>query len=344
MIRTKRIYVRNNKLYIDSYTEWGRVRVATGLQDTLQNRKDINARFDELVYKALRGDTRKSSTKLKDIINDFFSELQGVKDTTLSAYKSCAKQILKGLGNKDIRVFSAHNVGEWFSTRPRKFEVFFNRLIAYTNENNTDLNLKPIKIRRAKVVVDKEIQPFSFDEMKLILTELQNNINSRQNIVDIDLLHFLYIAFLTGARTGEILALNWEDIDFKNNKILITKSLTQSGKITTPKTRSSVRYIDMLEPLTEYLQKHRKDNGRIVQTKLNALRMQFYDLLNHLGLKMRVLYNTRHTFASLMLSNNEEPLWVCAMLGHKNLNITYSHYAKFIPQKKARANFLQGVL
>lgn len=336
-IRTKRIYVRKGKLYVDSYTEYGRVRVATGLEDTLANRKHITSRFEEIIYKKLRGETRNTSLMLKDIISHFFYELRGVKDTTLKAYKTTAKQLLKGLGNRDIRLFSSQNVGEWLSHKPHKFQGFLNRLILHANEHNTELNLKPIKIKRAKVIVEQQVEPFSVHEMQLILKSLETFNNK-------DLLHFLYISFLTGARTGEILALNWEDIDFKNNKILITKSLTQSGKITTPKTRSSVRHIDMLEPLREYLQKHRKDNGRIVQTKLNPLRMQFYDLLNHLGLKMRVLYNTRHTFASLMLSNNEEPLWVCAMLGHKNLNITYSHYAKFIPQKKHRASFLQGVL
>lgn len=455
MIRTKRIYARNGKLYIDSYTEYGRVRVATGLEDTRANRGIVNEKIEQLIYKVLRGEKRANSSMLKDIIDGFFSELVGVKQSSLIAYKSMARQILSALGNKDIRLFSAVNVGAWFASKPRKFESFFNRLIGYANEKNTELNLKPIKIKRARVLEDKEAtEPFSLEEMKLILSTLrlkctQSDLNELESgeglahrsyqkehrdfamdfgVVQVggeeatlsvvpeddkqthqktrkstsgqetsqDLLTYLYIAFLTGARTGEILALTWSDIDFENSKIAITKSLNESGEITSPKTKSSVRHIDMLEPLREYLlsarhsvlsdksgslalggghypqgnslasSPHNPDfssqslecqeskaesstisdsKKSIVTTKRADLRAQFYALLDFLGIQNRVMYNTRHSFASIMLSQGEEPLWVAAMLGHKNLNITYSHYAKFIPQKtRARATFLNGLL
>ncbi|GAA8468381.1 hypothetical protein HpNP74_28400 [Helicobacter pylori] len=48
-----------------------------------------------------------------------------------------------------------------------------------------------------------------------------------------------------------------------------------------------------------------------------------------LNLKDRKLYTTRHTFASLMLSMGEEPLWVSKNMGHKDLNTTYSHYIPY---------------
>lgn len=425
MIRTKRLYTRNGKLYIDSYTEYGRVRIATGCEDSRANRKAILESIDELIYKHIRGERKStSSLKLRDLCDELLDGLKHIKDTSRLAYTSMANIIISGLGNKDIRLFSAQNVGSFFEGRAPKFEKFFNRLIALANEKNPELNLKPLKIKRIRVVEEnEEIEPFSLEEMGLILSTLRANsalaqsLNERgkrlahkdtheiQNLhteeqtngavfcddfgsfsseragsylsgndqtrtqkstkiaqkTSQDLLTYLYIAFLTGARTGEILALNWEDIDFENEKIAITKSLNDMGELTTPKTKSSVRHIDMLPPLKEYLLKlnsactgkselaHKKrESGEvspIITAKRKDLRAEFYALLDSLGLKRRVLYNTRHSFASIMLSQGEEPLWVAAMLGHKNLNITYSHYAKFIPQKsRARAVFLQGVL
>ncbi|WP_163535023.1 site-specific integrase [Helicobacter suis] len=71
---------------------------------------------------------------------------------------------------------------------------------------------------------------------------------------------------------------------------------------------------------------------------------QWARLLESLEIQHIKLYSTRHTFASIMLERGEEPLWVSSTLGHKNLQITYKVYAKYIPQhNKPRATFLQGV-
>ncbi|GLP31543.1 hypothetical protein HpBGD84_15740 [Helicobacter pylori] len=62
-------------------------------------------------------------------------------------------------------------------------------------------------------------------------------------------------------------------------------------------------------------------------------------------MKERKLYTTRHTFASLMLSQGEEAMWVSKTLGHKDLNTTYKTYSHYIPkQEKERAKFLKGTL
>ena len=60
------------------------------------------------------------------------------------------------------------------------------------------------------------------------------------------------------------------------------------------------------------------------------------------GLKYRPIYHTRHTFATMMLENNEDILWVSSMLGHKDATMTLSHYARYVNRKgKKRATFLQ---
>lgn len=71
----------------------------------------------------------------------------------------------------------------------------------------------------------------------------------------------------------------------------------------------------------------------------------FRVLLKALNLKDRKLYTTRHTFASLMLSQGEEAMWVSKTLGHKDLNTTYKTYSHYIlKQEKERAKFLKGIL
>ena len=75
------------------------------------------------------------------------------------------------------------------------------------------------------------------------------------------------------------------------------------------------------------------------------MRKLFYDLQQKLGLKKRRLYDTRHSFASVMLSKGEEPVWVgVKMMGHKDLNETFRTYAKYLQKEvKERDSFLKGV-
>ncbi|GAA8609758.1 hypothetical protein HpBT318_11560 [Helicobacter pylori] len=85
----------------------------------------------------------------------------------------------------------------------------------------------------------EKIDPFSLDEIKTIL----------HHAPTLRLKAFLTMAFFTGLRTGEQLALLWSDVDFENKKIKIDKSLNLSGAITDPKNKPSIREVDLLDPL-----------------------------------------------------------------------------------------------
>ncbi len=152
-------------------------------------------------------------------------------------------------------------------------------------------------------------------------------------------------------RTGEQLALTWEDIDFDHQTISINKSLNELGQITSPKNQNSVREVDLLKPAAKILKelKESEPAGKKfvfigMPRRTSVFQRRFRELLKALDLKDRKLYTTRHTFASLMLSQGEEPMWVSKMLGHKDLNTTYSAYSHYIPQQdRERAKFLKGV-
>lgn len=188
----------------------------------------------------------------------------------------------------------------------------------------------------------KAIEPFSLEEVKSLI----------ENAPSLRLKAFLAVAFFTGLRTGEQLALLWSDIDFKNKKINIDKSLNLSGKITSPKNKPSIREVDLLEPVEKILKElkasepaNKKMIFLSIPKRTQEFQKAFKALLKALNLKDRKLYTTRHTFASLMLSQGEEAMWVSKTLGHKDLNTTYKTYSHYIPnQGKERAKFLKGAL
>ncbi len=197
-----------------------------------------------------------------------------------------------------------------------------------------------ITLKNAKEA--KAIEPFSLEEVKTLI----------ENAPSLRLKAFLAVAFFTGLRTGEQLALTWEDIDFNEKTITINKSLNELGQITTPKNKPSIREVDLLEPVEKILkelQASEPENKKFVFISMpkrsTMFQRAFRSLLTALNLKDRKLYTTRHTFASLMLSQGEEAMWVSKTLGHKDLNTTYKTYSHYIPkQDKERAKFLKGTL
>jgi integrase len=67
---------------------------------------------------------------------------------------------------------------------------------------------------------------------------------------------FFLVAILTGLRRGELLGLQGQDIDGNHNQIHVRRSLWK-GQIVSPKTKSSVRRIDMTPTLAQELRKHK---------------------------------------------------------------------------------------
>ena len=143
-------------------------------------------------------------------------------------------------------------------------------------------------------------------------------------------------------------------MDFSNLEIEISRRI-KNGEIDLPKTKSSIRTIDILDTLLPYLQDQYNLTGHLNSyIFLNSDNEHFYDIkrirethwkrdLKAVGLDYRPIYHTRHSFTTLMLSNNEDILWVSNMLGHKDSTTTLSKYSRYIKRdKKKRATFLDN--
>jgi integrase len=195
------------------------------------------------------------------------------------------------------------------------------------------------RLREEKPFID----PLSFPEMKLFL-----------DTVDPHFVPYFTTAFLTGMRPNELIALKWLHVDFVMRCITVREGRVQ-GIEGPPKTLSAYRDIDMLEQLHEILKRHRETtpqdavyvfpakNGKPINVD-NLRNRVFYLALEKAGLRKRTMYQTRHAFASLMLSHGEDPLWVARMLGHTSLDMIFRHYGKFIRNRARRdgARFLKG--
>ena len=176
-------------------------------------------------------------------------------------------------------------------------------------------------------------EPFNLDEVQSLIKKAQGILRS-----------YLIVAFFTGARTGEILGLKCSDLDFEKCEIHLQRT-KQGDRVCEGLKTSQYRIIDMLPIVKNELQNltiNLKKDDFVFSVRSEKLRKNFKALCKELNIKERRLYDTRHSFASIMLSKGEEPMWVgVRMLGHSTLTTTYKYYAKYLPQKiSARANFL----
>jgi len=193
-------------------------------------------------------------------------------------------------------------------------------------------------------ILKPEIYPFSLEEVELLLNTASGWFKN-----------YLTTAFFTGMRIGELLALKWEDVNWHERDIRIARAVSR-GMISTPKTENSVREVDMLEIVEKALKEQYKltglQNGFIFLNQYGdnftqyekLVRYHWKPLLRTCGINYRVLYQTRHTFASIMLQQGEEIPWVSAMMGHKDIHTTLTRYARYIPrERRRRAKFIESL-
>jgi integrase len=165
---------------------------------------------------------------------------------------------------------------------------------------------------------------------------------------------YFHVAFLTGMRPNKQIALKWGNVDYVHRKIAIREGQVRKDK-GLPKTNESIRDIEMFEPVHDLLLRHRGDerlrsdyvflnqDGKPID--INTLRRWiWYPALKRVGLRARTLYQTRHTFATLMLATGENPEWIARQLGHTSTQMLFQRYAKFVPNvtRHDGAAFLGG--
>ncbi|WP_219036308.1 site-specific integrase [Helicobacter pylori] len=368
------IYLRGNTFYLN-YTKNNK-RHRTSLNKltkslNLENDKALEyleALSLEKILKMLKGalkpnkepnqGSQSKAKKTKDITieqakESFLKKKIGLKETSLNFMRSRFNTISKLLNVKEsyrVSKITKESIANYHNNAFKKYRkntlislnAILKSFLEFCEQEGFTEKSPYFKITLKNAQEGEKIEPFNLEEIKTLI----------KNAPSLRLKAFLVVAFFTGLRTGEQLALLWSDIDFKNKKINIDKSLNLSGAITTPKNKPSIRQVDLLEPVEKILKELKESepaNKKMIflsiPKRTQAFQQAFKKLLNALNLKERKLYTTRHTFASLMLSQGEEPMWVSKTLGHKDLNTTYSAYSHYIPkQGKERAKFIKGIL
>ena len=203
--------------------------------------------------------------------------------------------------------------------------------------------IRQLKLSRSKRI---EIEPLDFQEVSLFL---------RTCLDKYPVLYPLFLtAFRTGMRLGELLALEWKDVDWNSHFIWVKRSYktgvtgeTKSGKW---------RRVDVSDQLYEVLlELHTLSKAESVMDgngedaaglifnrngkhlEQDNTRKTFKKILRAAGIREMRFHDTRHTYASQLLTKGFSPVYVKEQLGHHSIKITVDTYGHLIPNSNKTA-------
>lgn len=180
-------------------------------------------------------------------------------------------------------------------------------------------------------------------ELTVLTAEEQKNY---ENILKLNNSHIslgVLIALYTGMRIGEICALQWKNIDLKNNLIYVKYTISRiknTGKgsksilvIDTPKTISSNRVIPIssaLKPILKDALKNKKSEF-VISEKEKFVGTRTFDykyrkIISDAGLKVVPFHTLRHTFATRCIEAGMDIKTLSEILGHASATTTLNIY------------------
>ena len=192
------------------------------------------------------------------------------------------------------------------------------------------------KLKRPKLK-EKPVECFTFAEQK----QIEHAIRSGKK----DKLYGIILCLYSGLRIGELMALQWSDIDFVKGVLTVSKSC-HDGKgglvIDEPKTATSRRMIPLPKQLLPILRsvKKRSDSSSVVSANGSTISVRSYQrsfelLLKKLKIPHKGFHSLRHTFATRALECGMDVRTLSEILGHKNPTITLNRYAHSLMEHKA---------
>ncbi|MET0517027.1 MAG: site-specific integrase [Nitrospiraceae bacterium] len=182
------------------------------------------------------------------------------------------------------------------------------------------------------------MSPLDAEEVKALLQHARETVPSLYAI--------LLCAVRTGLRQGELIGLQWSDIDFRSGFLEVRRAVVKR-QLTSTKNHK-LRRVDMSPQLIDALRHMREIrelesmSGKPVSewvfvTSSNTrwddsnLRHAFIKLLRTAGIRRVRFHDLRHTYVSLMAQQGSPPKYIQEQCGHSSIQVTMDRYAHLFP-------------
>lgn len=303
-----------------------------------------------------------SKIRLKDFILEFMEEheKQTIRPTTYrTQINIIRKHIIPNLGHYELQKLTPMIIQKFYNQKAKEgysgsYIKLMHAILCKTLRTAHEwevVNKNVTTLVRSPRIERKEVQTWTIDEAKRFLSVVQNR-----------RLYIAYVlAIFTGMRKGEILGLQWKDIDLETKRISVRRTLIKddNGKLTfdDTKTFGSKRLISLSDFVVSSLKKRK---AQLNEMKLRLGKgFQDFDLVvcNNVGTPLDLgdlnrdlnyviekydfpkikFHALRHTHATLLLLLGENPKVVAERLGHSSISITMDTYSHVTPTMQQQA-------
>ncbi|PHS87923.1 integrase [Aeromonas dhakensis] len=292
--------------------------------------------------------------------------------TTYDISKRKAEQLIKWIGDKPLTSYRASDIEllvvkfcnkKYKGNTINQYLDILRQVFARAVSDGV-IHTSPMDgIKKCKFEVD-EPDPFYQYEIKAFLA-LKNT-----HLLEVSLIQ---LGISTGLRISELMAVSAEAVNLDKKTLLVDLALVD-GQYKTPKTRGSIRTIELSEQAVGSLKtlmrlaEHRKaktitvtrsDNRtqmseqrtllayysakRRSYTSVDEFRERFFrPLCQAAGVRYRGPSQFRHTYASQLLSAGICIEWIARQMGHTGTEMVVRHYGKWLmedaPDYRGRAD------
>lgn len=297
----------------------------------------------------------KTNITIGELLRDFLDQIKATREhSTYIGYKKvCEAHLIPYFGEVALQDLKPAFIREWIRGLQVTSKTVSNLLIPLRAIIEQALNDEYIKSNPLdKIVISKllskqtsksnfKVDPFDKMEVKAILDATHHE----------QIRNLFQFAFFTGLRTSELIALEWEDIDLAHGIINVVRAVVKK-QIKGTKTIAGKRQVMLLPPAIEALNAQMKytfDIGKRVfhnprtnqpwETDHQIRRTAWVHTIKRAGIRYRNPYQTRHTYASMMLSGGENIMWVASQMGHVDTEMVMKTYGKWIPNDASKKGY-----
>lgn len=289
----------------------------------------INILLPKWLFSVKKNELKASSFETYYSVYTNYIKTYLISDLPINEIKSLKiQEYYKDLVKDNV---SVHNIKKTHKLL-RQFFGYADKEGYITKNPCLNVTLPKEKAKLATDIIKSKKTSFSyFDENEIPALKKAFKGNQYEKIV--------LFALGTGMRQGEILGLQWDNIDFENKEINIIHNLNRSAEISetgkkeyktllqTPKTENSIRTIPMGNNIYQLLTniEHESNyvfssNGSYIDAK--HLQKVWKKTLKDSNIPYKKFHDLRHTFATLLLSKGANLIVVKELLGHSSIKIT----------------------
>ena len=306
--------------------------------------------------------------KFKALCEEYFKVCEAdnsIKPITLYNYRSQVKNHLDStFGNMKLKDIKTKTLSDFFTTytikdKPlnpstaKKIYTVIQAIFTYAVSQGF-IKETPCKNVRLPKADASDVEA----KRKYLTEEEFPRFYSMFDIEKSDFDRMILLLLHTGMRSGEMLGLSWNDIDFEKKFIYINHTLSDVGGnhfLTTPKTKGSKRIIPMSEKTYEILKIQKKfqlhqrmllgkfEHPEMVFTSAlgnykdrSCLNTQFRRFLKGSDFEFMTLHCLRHSNATFLLNQGVDLKLVSEHLGHSDISTTGNIYADVLESSKRK--------